>query len=46
MCALTQKFLRNSVPCVCLKPSGNVITVEAYDRLVKPDMIEPITGHS
>ena len=46
MCALTQKFLRNSVPCVCLKPSGNVITVEAYDRLVQPDMIEPITGHS
>ena len=44
MCALTQKFLRNSVKCVCLKSSGNVITVEAFERLVKPDMIEPITG--
>lgn len=44
VCALTDKVLRNAVPCVVLKPTGRVITKEAFEKLVKPDMIEPIAG--
>jgi len=44
VCAITQKVLRNCIPCVVLKPSGRVITKEAFDRLVKPDMVDPISG--
>lgn len=44
VCALTQKVLRNSIACVVLKPTGTVITEEAYTRLVKPDMVDPISG--
>ena len=35
ICAASHKPLRNAVPCCVLRPSGRVITVEAYERLVK-----------
>lgn len=44
VCALTDKVLRNAIKCVVLKPTGRVITEEAFLKLVKPDMIEPISG--
>eukprot|EP00041_Stephanoeca_diplocostata_P004068 m.40594 g.40594 ORF g.40594 m.40594 type:complete len:305 (-) comp14837_c0_seq2:436-1350(-) len=44
VCAITQKVLRNCIPCVVLKPSGRVITQEAYERLVQPDMVDPISS--
>ena len=44
VCALTDKALRNCVPCVLLRAPGRVITKEAFTRLVKPDMVDPISG--
>eukprot|EP00039_Didymoeca_costata_P027772 m.19160 g.19160 ORF g.19160 m.19160 type:complete len:303 (-) comp6499_c0_seq1:118-1026(-) len=44
VCALTSKVLRNCVPCVVLKPSGHVITEEAFKKIVEPDMINPINS--
>eukprot|EP00051_Salpingoeca_urceolata_P001671 m.42953 g.42953 ORF g.42953 m.42953 type:complete len:294 (+) comp11602_c0_seq2:162-1043(+) len=44
MCPLSQVVLRKGLPCVVLKPSGNVITKESYEKLVKPDMTDPLTG--
>ena len=41
MCALTNDALSNSTPCVVLKPSGHVITVEALDKLIRTDMLDP-----
>ena len=41
MCALTNDALSNSTPCVVLRPSGQVITVEALDNLVQSDMMDP-----
>jgi len=41
MCALTNDALSNSTPCVVLKPSGQVITVEALDKLIRTDMLDP-----
>ena len=35
ICALTDKVLRNAIPCVVLKPTGRVITKEAFEKLVK-----------
>ena len=44
VCGLTDKVLRNAIPCVVLKPTGRVITTEAFERLVKPDMLDPVSG--
>ncbi|XP_055334277.1 LOW QUALITY PROTEIN: nitric oxide synthase-interacting protein-like [Paramacrobiotus metropolitanus] len=44
MCAVTRDALTNSVPCVVLRTSGNVVTVECLENLIKKDMIDPING--
>ncbi|KAL5250172.1 hypothetical protein ACHWQZ_G016035 [Mnemiopsis leidyi] len=44
MCAVTKDALSNAVSCVVLKPTGNVITLDCYDRLVKTEMVEPLSG--
>ena len=44
MCAVTHDTLSNAITCVVLKPTGNVITLDCYDRLVKKDMVEPLSG--
>jgi hypothetical protein len=36
VCGVTHKPLRNAVPCCVLRKTGLVITLEAYERLVKP----------
>jgi nitric oxide synthase-interacting protein len=46
VCSLTDKVLRNAIPCVVLKPSGRVITKEAFEKLVKPDMVDPVSGEA
>jgi len=43
-CPVTHDVLSNSIPCVVLKPSGNVVTMECYEKFIKKDMIDPITG--
>jgi nitric oxide synthase-interacting protein len=45
MCPVTRDALSNSVPCVLLRPSGDVVTQECVDRLIrKNNMLCPITG--
>ncbi|KAK9744539.1 Zinc-finger of nitric oxide synthase-interacting protein [Popillia japonica] len=44
MCAVTHDILSNSVPCAVLKPTGDVVTLECVEKIIKKDMIHPLTG--
>ncbi|XP_034030045.1 nitric oxide synthase-interacting protein [Thalassophryne amazonica] len=44
VCAVTRDVLGNSVPCAVLRPSGTVVTQECVEKLIKKDMIDPVSG--
>ncbi|KAM7386247.1 hypothetical protein PAMA_009063 [Pampus argenteus] len=44
VCAVTRDALGNSVPCAVLRHSGTVVTQECVEKLIKKDMIDPVTG--
>ncbi|XP_037044798.1 nitric oxide synthase-interacting protein homolog [Bradysia coprophila] len=44
MCAVTHDILSNSVPCVVLRPTGDVVTLECYEKLIKKDMLHPLNN--
>lgn len=44
MCPVTRVVLRGGTRAVVLKPTGRVVTAECVERLVRPDMVEPISG--
>ncbi|KAG7222025.1 hypothetical protein INR49_028189 [Caranx melampygus] len=44
VCAVTRDVLANSVPCAVLRPSGAVVTQECVEKLIKKDMMDPVTG--
>ncbi|KAF6032780.1 NOSIP [Bugula neritina] len=44
MCAVTKDLLNNSVPCAVLRDTGDVVTMECVEKLIKPDMRNPISG--
>ncbi|XP_043535609.1 nitric oxide synthase-interacting protein [Chiloscyllium plagiosum] len=44
VCAVTRDVLGNSVPCAVLRPSGSVVTMECVEKLIKHDMVDPISG--
>ncbi|XP_028268449.1 nitric oxide synthase-interacting protein [Parambassis ranga] len=44
ICAVTRDTLGNSVPCAVLQPSGAVVTQECVEKLIKKDMMDPVTG--
>ncbi|XP_051905721.1 nitric oxide synthase-interacting protein [Hippocampus zosterae] len=44
VCAVTKDVLGNSVPCAVLRPSGCVVTQECVERLIKLDMMDPVSG--
>lgn len=45
MCAVTHDTLGNSVPCAVLKTTGDVVTMECVEKLIrKNEMKHPITG--
>nr|XP_018917508.1 PREDICTED: nitric oxide synthase-interacting protein homolog [Bemisia tabaci] len=44
MCAVTHDILSNSVPAAVLKPTGDVVTVECVEKLIKKDWLHPLTG--
>jgi len=44
MCAVTHDALSNASPCVLIKPSGAVVTLDCYEKLIKKDMVDPTTG--
>lgn len=43
MCAVTHDVLSNSVPCAVLKPTGDVVTLECVEKIIKKDWIHPLT---
>ncbi|XP_037545280.1 nitric oxide synthase-interacting protein [Nematolebias whitei] len=43
VCAVTRDALGNSVPSAVLKPSGAVVTQECVEKLIKKDMVDPVT---
>ncbi|XP_041634542.1 nitric oxide synthase-interacting protein isoform X1 [Cheilinus undulatus] len=44
VCAVTRDVLGNSVPCAVLRPSGCVVTQECVEKLIKKDMVDPVSG--
>jgi nitric oxide synthase-interacting protein len=44
VCAVSNDALNNSVPCAILKTSGNVVTMECVEKIIKKDMIDPTNG--
>ncbi|CAB0037619.1 unnamed protein product [Trichogramma brassicae] len=42
MCPITHDVLNNSTPCAVIRPTGDVITMECYEKLIKKDMINPL----
>lgn len=41
---LTGRYSVLQVPCAVLRDSGDVVTMECVEKLIKPDMTNPITG--
>ncbi|XP_062840832.1 nitric oxide synthase-interacting protein [Trichomycterus rosablanca] len=46
VCAVTKDTLGNSVPSAVLKPSGVVVTLECVEKLIRKDMINPVSGEN
>ncbi|CAG0917758.1 unnamed protein product [Notodromas monacha] len=46
VCALSRDVLNNSTPCAVLRPTGDVVTVECVEKLIKKDMLHPLTGET
>uniref|UniRef100_A0A672FPW7 Nitric oxide synthase-interacting protein n=1 Tax=Salarias fasciatus TaxID=181472 RepID=A0A672FPW7_SALFA len=44
VCAVTRDALGNSVPCAVLRPSGSVVTQECVEKLIRKDMVDPVSG--
>ncbi|EFN88376.1 nitric oxide synthase-interacting protein homolog [Harpegnathos saltator] len=42
MCPITHDILSNSVPCAVIKTSGDVVTMECVEKLIKKDWINPL----
>lgn len=45
-CAVTHDVLNNATPAAVLKPSGDVVTVECVEKIIKKDMRHPLTGEA
>lgn len=44
MCAVTHDILSNSIPCAVLRPTGDVVTLECVEKIIRKDMIHPLTS--
>ena len=44
MCPVTHDVLGNSVPCAVLKPTGDVVTLDCVEKIIKKDWLCPLTG--
>lgn len=44
MCSVTHDILSNSVPCAILRPTGDVVTLECVEKIIRKDMIHPLTS--
>ncbi|KAK7863686.1 hypothetical protein R5R35_003075 [Gryllus longicercus] len=44
MCPITHDILGNSVPCAVIRTTGDVVTMECVEKIIKKDWMHPITG--
>ncbi|XP_004597038.2 nitric oxide synthase-interacting protein [Ochotona princeps] len=44
VCAVTRDSLSNATPCAVLRPSGAVVTLECVEKLIRKDMVDPVSG--
>ncbi|XP_063241186.1 nitric oxide synthase-interacting protein homolog [Bacillus rossius redtenbacheri] len=44
MCPVTHDILSNSVPCAVLRTTGDVVTLECVEKIIKKDWLHPLTG--
>ncbi|KOC63020.1 Nitric oxide synthase-interacting protein like protein [Habropoda laboriosa] len=42
MCPITHDILSNSVPCAIIRTTGDVITMECVEKIIKKDWINPL----
>lgn len=42
MCPITHDVLGNNVPCAAIKTTGDVVTMECVEKLIKKDWINPL----
>ncbi|XP_033221849.1 nitric oxide synthase-interacting protein homolog [Belonocnema kinseyi] len=42
MCPITHDVLSNSVPCAVIKTTGDVVTMECVEKILKKDWINPL----
>ncbi|XP_032685434.1 nitric oxide synthase-interacting protein homolog [Odontomachus brunneus] len=42
MCPITHDVLGNNIPCAVIKTSGDVVTMECVEKLIKKDWINPL----
>jgi len=45
-CAVTHDVLNNATPVAVLKTTGDVVTMECVEKIIKKDMIHPLTGQT
>uniref|UniRef100_A0A0K2T586 Nitric oxide synthase-interacting protein homolog n=1 Tax=Lepeophtheirus salmonis TaxID=72036 RepID=A0A0K2T586_LEPSM len=46
VCSVTGDVLNNSSPCAVLKTTGDVVTVECVEKIIKKDMVHPLTAQT
>ncbi|VDP11397.1 unnamed protein product, partial [Soboliphyme baturini] len=46
LCAVSNDILTNSTPCAVLKTSGNVVTIDCVENVIKKDWIDPTNGRN
>jgi len=44
ICAITQDALNNSTSCAVIKTTGDVVTMECIDKIIRKDWIHPLTN--
>ncbi|KAF9794015.1 hypothetical protein SFRURICE_015184 [Spodoptera frugiperda] len=44
MCPVTHDILSNAVPCAVIRTTGDVVTMECVEKIIKKDWLHPLTG--
>ncbi|XP_011556643.3 nitric oxide synthase-interacting protein homolog [Plutella xylostella] len=44
MCPVTHDILSNAVPCAIIRTTGDIVTMECVENLIKKDWLHPLTG--
>lgn len=44
MCPVTHDILGNAVPCAVIRTTGDVVTMECVEKIIKKDWTHPLTG--